>query len=76
LFEGDLDDVLGTHTPIGESKVAKPNLIPTTGMDALSLDNERNHIVLSVQKATILAILVVILIGISFAAGYLLASSK
>jgi phage FluMu protein Com len=76
LFEGNLDDVLGTHTPIDESTIAKSTHVPTSGMDALSLENDRNHIVLSVQKATILAILVVILIGISFAAGYLLASSK
>ena len=76
LFERNVDDVLGTHKPIDEPRAAKPKPAPISGMDALSLENDRSQIVLSVQKTTLLAIVVVILIGISFAAGYLLASTK
>jgi hypothetical protein len=76
LFERNVEDVLGTHRPIDEERAAKPKNVPTTGMDASSLVDDRSSIVLSVQKATVLAILAVILIGISFAAGYILASTK
>jgi hypothetical protein len=71
-----VDDVLGTHKPIDEQKAAKSKNVPTSGMDALSLSVERSQIVLSTQKVTLLAIAVVILIGISFAAGFILASAK
>jgi phage FluMu protein Com len=76
LFERNVEDVLGTHQPIDETRPAKTTKAPTSGMDALSLGEERSQIVISVQKATLLACLVVILIGVSFAAGYLLASAK
>jgi hypothetical protein len=76
LFERHLDDVLGTHQPLNDTLAAKPKTAPTTGMDSLSLSEERSQIVLSVQKATLLAIVVVLLTGLSFAAGYLLASTK
>jgi len=76
LFERHLDDVLGAHQPLNDTSTAKPKTSPISGMDSLSLGEERGQIVLSVQKATLLAIVVVLLIGLSFAAGYLLASTK
>jgi len=76
LFERKVEEVLGTPQLSEESKNPTPVKIPVSGMDALSLESDRNEIVLSVQKVTLLAILAVVLIGISFAAGYLLASNK
>jgi len=77
LFERELDAVLGkpgtTTAPQGDAQ-SKP--IPTSGMDAMSLGSERSHIVLSVQKATALVVIAVVLIALSFAVGFLLASAK
>ncbi len=77
LFEREVDAVLGkpgtTTTPKRDAQ-SKP--MPTSGMDAMSLGSEGNHIVLSVQKATALVVVAVVLIALSFAAGFLLASAK
>jgi len=76
LFERSVDDVLGTPQVMDALKTTKPKTEPTSGIDALTLNDDRSQIVLSVQKATLLAIAAVLLIGLSFAAGYLLASTK
>jgi hypothetical protein len=74
LFERDLDAVLGvpSHTPGEEPN--RPKSTHAAGMDALSLGSERNQIVISSQKATALAVAVVILLALAFGAGFLLAS--
>jgi DNA-directed RNA polymerase subunit RPC12/RpoP len=75
LFERDLDAVLG-----GSSKAtarpthAKPKPAPTSGMDSMSLGHEPGQIVLSSQKAAALAVGVIVLLALSFAAGFLIAS--
>ena len=48
--------------------------LATSGMDAKSLGSEPGHIVLSTQKATVLGVAVVVLLALSFAAGFLIAS--
>jgi hypothetical protein len=53
---------------------AKP--APSPGVGAMGLPDDRGHIVLSARKAAFLAIAVVILVGVSFVAGFLLASYK
>ena len=77
LFEKDLDAVLGATTPEGDvpgDVKRKPQ--PTSGLDALSLGGDRGHLVISSQKATALAIVVVLLLALAFAAGFLIGSSK
>jgi phage FluMu protein Com len=72
LFEGDVDDILGTtHTPEEEERQKPP---PTSGMDAMSLgDSPSRQITLSSGTATLLMAAVVVLLALSFAAGYLIA---
>jgi hypothetical protein len=71
-----VDAVLGVvHKPLSREE-AKPPPRPTSGMDAMSVGEERGQIVLSSQKATALAIVVVLLIALSFAAGFMVASPK
>jgi hypothetical protein len=48
---------------------------PVSGMDAMSLGEEPKGLVLSPQKATLLVVAVVVLLGIAFAAGFLIASN-
>jgi phage FluMu protein Com len=71
LFESDVDEILGTTAAPEEP--TGPKRPPTSGMDALSLGEPTRHITLSPQKATLLMVLVVVLMAISFAAGYWLA---
>ncbi len=71
LFEGDVDAILGAAPAPPESDRPKP--APVSGADAMSLDAPpAGHIVLSAQKATFLMLLVVVLMALSFAAGFLL----
>lgn len=74
LFERDLDSVLGAPGSVPGADVAKPRPASAAGMDAMSLEPERNHLVISSQKATALVVIVVILLALSFAAGFLIAS--
>jgi phage FluMu protein Com len=74
FFEKDIDDVLGKKAGHEKPLPSKPKPPPTSGMDALSLDDRAGHIVISTQKATALAVAVVVLLALSFAAGFLLAS--
>lgn len=75
LFERDLEAVLGvTNGSSSAAESAKPKTGPTAGMDAMSLAPERNHISLSSQLATGLAVAVVVLMALSFGAGFLIAS--
>ena len=71
LFEGDFEALFGdTATPL---ELDRPRAAPTTGPDALSLDAPPGAIVLSAQKATLLMGAVVVLLALSFAAGYFVA---
>jgi phage FluMu protein Com len=76
LFERDVDAVLGATGRLPEREPTKPPPRPTSGMDAMSVEEERGQIVLSSQKATALAVVVVLLIALSFAAGFMVASPK
>lgn len=71
LFEGDMDEILGKTVVPVEAERDKPAKV--SGMDAMSLGEPSRQIVLSAQKATFLMILVVVLLVLSFAAGYFLA---
>lgn len=75
LFERDVDSVLGVTNQAQDAAAAagvKP--AATSGMDAMSLGSERGHLVLSAQKATALVVAVVVLLALSFGAGFLIAS--
>ena len=74
LFERDLDAVLGGTSSKNAAEAAKPKPKPTSGMDAMSLEPDSGHIVLSTQKATVLAVGVVLIVALAFAAGFLIGS--
>lgn len=74
LFERDLDSVLQAHGATTAAEAAKPKPATTAGTDAMSLEPERNHLVISSQKATALVVIIVVLLALSFAAGFLIAS--
>lgn len=74
LFENDVDDILGLPSTAEEPEREKK--AATTGMDAMSLSEPSHQIVISGQKATLLMILVVVLMGLSFAAGMFLAPHR
>lgn len=71
LFEGDFDDLFGDTPSALEQE--RPKAAPTTGTDALSLDDPPGSIVISSQKATLLLCGVVLLLALAFAAGYFVA---
>jgi phage FluMu protein Com len=72
LFEGNIEDILGPTVEPEEEKREKPPA--TSGMDARSLgDQTSGHITLSSGTATLLMAAIVVLLGLAFAAGYLLA---
>lgn len=74
LFERDVDAVLGIQHKLDDDlETAKPKPTTTTGMDAMSLGNERN-LVLSSQTATALVVGVLLLLALAFAAGFLIGS--
>jgi hypothetical protein len=77
LFEGeDFDALLGVKPrPEPLDLDDGPAKKPVTGMDAMSLEDEPRPLVLSPQKATLLVALVVVLLGVAFAAGFLIASN-
>ena len=74
LFERDIDSVLGANGTGSAETELKGQQPANIGMDAMSLEPEPNQIVLSPQKATALAVIVVILLAVSFAAGVLVGS--
>lgn len=78
LLEADVDDLLGLQKP-GEKfdleEEPQRRKKPVSGMDAMSLGNETSKVVLSAQKATLLVVAVVVLLGVAFAAGFLIRSS-
>jgi hypothetical protein len=77
LLIEDVDELLGMARP-GErfelDEEPPPRVKPVSGMDANSLDDGSGKVVLSPQKATILVIAVVVLLGIAFTAGFLISS--
>lgn len=76
LFElGDVDAILGLPKPAPEKFDLDdaPRVKPVSGMDALSLGPDAAKIVLTPQRATLLVVGVVVLLGVAFAAGYMLA---
>jgi hypothetical protein len=77
LFEGeDFDALLGMKPkPAPLDLDDAPSKQPVTGMDAMSLEDNARPLVLSPQKATLLVAAVVVLLGIAFAAGFLIRSS-
>jgi len=74
LFEREIDAMLGLTDGRNGAEPAKAKITPTAGMDALSLAPEGANIILTPQRATALAVVVVILLALSFAAGFLIAS--
>jgi hypothetical protein len=76
LFEREIDAVLGVTNDAERPLAAKPKPPPTSGADALSLDEPSRGIVLSSQRATAIIVAAVVLLILAFAAGYLIASSK
>lgn len=77
LLERDVDSLLGLDkVPRFElDGQPDPRTTRVTGIDALSLGDEPEGIVLSPQKFTLLALGVLILLGLAFAAGFLTASA-
>jgi hypothetical protein len=77
LFEGeDFDALLGVKPkPDPLDLDDRPAKQPVTGMDALSLEEEPRPLVLTPQRATLLVALVVVLLGVAFAAGFLIGSN-
>ena len=71
LFEAEIEELLGETAAPEEPERAKPRA--TSGMDAMSLSEPSRHIVLGPTKATLLFVVVVALMALSFAAGYFLA---
>ncbi len=77
LFEQeDVDALLGLKpgVPIVEVDEPGPRRKAVSGMDANSLDYGDDQIVLTTQKVTLLIVGVVVLLGMAFAAGFLIAS--
>lgn len=72
LFEGDVDEILGASSAPDEEERDRPK--PTGGLDAMSLAEPASRaLTLTPQAATLLMVAVVVLMALSFAAGYLLA---
>lgn len=69
LFEKDMDDIFGKTAAPVEPEKNKPKKV--SGMDAMSLSEPTQNIVLSPQKATFLMIGAVVLMVLSFVAGYM-----
>ncbi|MDB5310833.1 MAG: hypothetical protein JWO38_5035 [Gemmataceae bacterium] len=77
LFEQeDVDAILGVKKTKALDLDEEPDTgpKPVSGLDAMSLEDGPGKIVLSSQKATLLVVAVVVLLGIAFAAGFLIAS--
>lgn len=76
LLQNDVDDLLGLNKgPKFElDDEHAPKHKPVSGQDAMSLGDEPRGFHLSPQKATLLAVAVLVLLGIAFAAGFLTAS--
>lgn len=80
LFEqDDVDALLGLNRPQplpgqDEDDPKAKKRRPVSGMDAMSLDDGPGKVVLSSQKATLLVVAAVILVGLAFLAGFLLGS--
>jgi DNA-directed RNA polymerase subunit RPC12/RpoP len=76
LLLEDVDELLGVNRAGERLELddEPPKVKPVSGMDANSLDSHPGKVVLSPQKATLLMIAVVILVGLAFTAGFLIGS--
>lgn len=68
LFEKEIDELLGPSHALPQ--LERPAPAPTTGVDSRILDDSPSHIVLSGATATLLTVGVVVLMVLSFLAGY------
>jgi phage FluMu protein Com len=68
LFEREIDELLGPANRLPQIERTPP--APTTGVDSLSLDDSPRQIVLTGATATLLTVGVVVLMVVSFVAGY------
>ncbi len=68
LFEKEIDELLGPSHAL--PRIERPAPTPTTGVDSHSLDDSPSHIVLTGATATLLTVGVVVLMVLSFIAGY------
>lgn len=78
FFTDDMDALLGLGSSGAADLDDKPGQKrkPTGGVDAMSLDVKPRNLVLSPQRATLLAVVVVVLLGLSFVAGFLIGSNR
>jgi hypothetical protein len=77
LLQGDVDELLGVARPVERFELdddPAPGVKSVSGMDANSLDDGSGKVVLSPQKATLFIVAVVVLLGVAFAAGFVIAS--
>jgi hypothetical protein len=77
LLEEDVDTLLGLTkgaANLDSDDDPNPRSKPVSGADAMSLGDEPGKVVLSAQKATLLVVAVVVLLGVAFAAGFLIRS--
>jgi hypothetical protein len=76
LFEGeDFEALLGVKQPAEPLELDdEPAKSAAGGVDAMSLADEPRPLVLTPQKATLLVAVVVVLLGVAFALGFLIAS--
>lgn len=76
LFEGeDFDALLGMKAKSEPMELDESQEKPQpAGMDAMSLEEEVRPLVLTPQRATLLVAAVVVLLGVAFALGFLIAS--
>lgn len=76
LLDRNRNAVLADSNKVVPPVDAGSKPVPAPGTQATTLVDGRSQIVLSVRKASVLVVVVVILIALSFAAGFLLASAK
>jgi hypothetical protein len=75
LFERDVEAVLEVMSQSsGTADSNKARAVAVAGQDAMSLEPERSQIVVSSQMATAMAVIVVVLMALSFGAGFWIAS--
>jgi len=76
LLEEDVDSLLGIARPVEKLNLddEPPGKTPVSGMDAMSLGHEPRKLVLSSHNVMLLVVAIVVLLGLAFGAGFLIAS--